>query len=416
MKSRDYALIVCWIAGLALSPLIERLWPLGLAGLLAASWYARRQGRRVVVCMLLCLAGLGWARLREPRAGDADPVRLAPLEQAVISGRVAGDWSEQGPQRWSFDLDAEALVSHQRRQHLAGRLRVSLRLPAGSHLSSVPAIGDRIQLSGRLALPQPALNFGAFSYRDYLRRQGIFSLFYARQLTPQSDAPAVVWLPARWLQTLRRELLKGFETHLPQGQARLLGSLLVGAGASPVPNSIQQRFQAAGLQHVLAVSGFQVELVVLSVMALCQLLRLSRGRTFGMSLGALWLFVALTGFPGSVLRAAAVASLGLLGYLKFRSLDALAGLSIGCSVLLLAMPWLLSDIGFQFSVLATLGLMLSASALEARLDWLPLPLSKALAPMLAAQLWILPAQDGRPFCTKCPADCGAVRTPVGCAV
>ena len=118
-------------------------------------------------------------------------------------------------------------------------------------------------LNGRLALPQPALNFGAFSYQAYLRQQGIFALVYAYSLKKTGDGSW--WLPARLLQQLRQAVLQGFEKRLPLGQARLLGSLLVGAGASSVPDEIQQKFQAAGLQHVLAVSGFQVELVVLGI-------------------------------------------------------------------------------------------------------------------------------------------------------
>lgn len=391
MKPRDYLLAASWVAGIAVLGVFSQIWPLLLLVLIGLGVFAwqRRRLKCALACLALFLLGLGWSQLRAPRPGAADPARMAPLEHIELHGDVASDWIEQGPQRWSFDLSARELSYHGQPLRLTGKLRVSLKLRPGE-LSALPRIGDRLRLSGRLALPQPALNFGSFSYQDYLRQQGIFALAYAYGIEKTADG--AWWLPARLLQDLRRTVLSGFEKRLPLGQARLLGSLLVGAGASPVPDEIQHTFQAAGLQHVLAVSGFQVELVVLGMTALCQLVGLGRKSTFGAGLTALWLFAALTGFPGSVLRAAVVASLGLVGYLKFRDIDALAGLVLGCCGLLLIEPWLLSDIGFQFSVLATAGLIVLAPWLEARMDWLPLPISRACAPMLAAQLFVLPAQ------------------------
>ncbi|MEZ0371547.1 MAG: ComEC/Rec2 family competence protein, partial [Candidatus Sericytochromatia bacterium] len=388
MTAGLYLLAGSWIAGIALQGQLRQLGPLlalaAVASLLLG--WRRRKWLLALGCCGLCTAGLLWGSLRSPVAGRLDPARQAPLERVGLSGTVSSDLSQTGPRRWTLDLDVSRLQNHDQALAAKGRVRVHLKA------DQVPSlrIGDRVRLHGRLALPSVALNFGAFSYRDYLRQQGIFAVVYAQELDKTADGPA--WQPQRLLQDLRRGILQGFERRLPLGQARLLGSLLLGSGASPVPDEIQARFQAAGLQHVLAVSGFQVQLVLLGVLAGCQLLRLGRGPSFGLALAALWTFVALTGFPASVLRAGVVASLGLVGYLRFRQLDVLAGLVLGCSGLLLLEPWLLSDIGFQFSVLATAGLVLMSSWLKEKMDWLPLPVSAACAPVLAAQLWVLPAQ------------------------
>ncbi|PKL78687.1 MAG: hypothetical protein CVV27_02920 [Candidatus Melainabacteria bacterium HGW-Melainabacteria-1] len=392
MSPRVYLLAASYVVGIALHANLAQLWPLLLPLLLSGwawSWLSHQRAlslRIALGCTLLLLLGLGWSQLRAPRPGDADPAQLAPLERTLLIGHLVGDPVLKGPQRWTLDLRVSQLKAMGEVKPVKGLVRVHLRTEELPNLR----IGDQIQLAGRLALPQPALNFGAFSYRDFLRQQGIHALLYADKLERLTLGPR--WHPLGLLQDLRRNVLGGFERHLPLPQARLLGSLLLGAGASPVPAEIQQRFQAAGLQHVLAVSGFQVQLVVLGVLGLCHLLRLSRGLSFGLSLTALWLFVALTGFPASVLRAGVVASLGLAGYLRYRDLDPIAGLSLGCTGLLLIQPHLLFDIGFQFSVLATFGLIQMTPWLLERCDWLPLPVSGAIAPILAAQLWVMPAQ------------------------
>lgn len=402
MRPRHYLLAASFALGLLLSASWIAAWPLLLLLVVPALSWSLYRGKRTLLLALACLGlgafGLGWSQLRAPRPSTSDAARFAPQQQATITGRLltdvqlksseapaTSDKTKPAAQRWMFDI-APLSLGQTRPAGLSGRMRVHLK---SSKLPDL-RIGDTIRLSGRLAIPEPARNFGAFSYREYLERQGIFSLLYARNLDKVGEGAD--WLPLRLLQGLRMKILAGFEAQLPLGQARLLGSLLLGAGASPVPAEIQERFQAGGLQHVLAVSGFQVQLVVLGMLALCQLLRLPRGLTCGLALAALWLFVALTGFPASVLRAGAIASLGLAGYLRFRSLDPLAGLTIGCSALLLLDPGLIHDIGFQFSSLATFGLVLSASWIQEKLHWLPLPVSGACAPVLAAQAWVLPAQ------------------------
>lgn len=384
-----YALpVLSYATGIALHAQIPTLWPLLLPLLVTSLMLGHRYRRLkpVLLCISLGLIGIVWASLRSPAPSQQDPAHFAPAERVTLTGTLASDITPKGGQRWMLDLDTQSLKVQGSSQTLSGKLRVHLKT------EQLPAlrIGDTVSVSGRLARPQPALNFGAFSYRDYLRHQGIFAVVYARDINKIQNGPA--WAPFRLLQGLRMQILSGFERGLPIEQARLLGSLLLGAGASPVPEKIQQNFQATGLQHVLAVSGFQVQLLVLGVLGLCLLLRLPRLASVLICLGCLWTFVALTGFPASVLRAGMVASLGLLGYLRFRSLDPVAGLLLGCGGLMLLDPHLLFDIGFQFSALATFGLILLSPVLIKKADWLPLPVSGALTPILAAQLFVLPAQ------------------------
>ncbi|MGV3524388.1 MAG: DNA internalization-related competence protein ComEC/Rec2 [Candidatus Sericytochromatia bacterium] len=378
-----------WVCGLALADRVPFGWVVGCAvglGLLLYMLLSRLQRYPrwpdFVGLVLVFVVGSVWAGVRQPQPGAADPLHWAQPAPQKWVGRVLSDWQPTGVGRWRVDVAAEQL----RAQAVVGKVRVHLRsdtLPAGQ-------IGDRVAVVGRVGPAAEALNFGAFSYRDYLKRQGIFAVCNARSVHLLQTGSA--WLPQRLLQRVRQDLLRRFETHLELGPARLLGSLIMGEAASPLPEEIKALFQQAGLQHVLAVSGFQVQLVVLALLGLCQWGGLSRPLTLAICLFSLWTFVALTGFPASVMRAGAVASLGLFGYLRFRQLDPLAGLIYGCAALLVWQPLLLQDIGFQFSFLATLGLISTVPWLLEHMKALPLPVSAICAPILAAQLWVLPAQ------------------------
>ncbi|MBF2053508.1 MAG: DNA internalization-related competence protein ComEC/Rec2 [Candidatus Sericytochromatia bacterium] len=343
---------------------------------------------RWVLC-LACLSGLWgsfWASWRAPAAAPSDISRLAPAPRLRFSGRVCSDLEALGADRWRVAVD-QLQLADQTESQLTGKTLVYFKQTA----AVTYRIGDRIQIKGRLGQVPAALNFGAFSYRDYLARQQVFSLVFADTVSLQQAATGSMQ-PERLLQGLRLDLVRRLEAHLPLGSARILASLIVGEKAAPVPEEIKAVFQAVGLQHVLAVSGFQVQLVVLSLLGLCLALRLPRSLCFGLALLGLWGFVGLTGGPPSVLRAACVASLGLLGFLRFRQADPLWALALGGSALLLWQPALVQDIGFQFSMLATAGLLLSTRRLLGYLGFLPLPLAGLCAPVLAAQIWVLPAQ------------------------
>lgn len=381
--------------GLALGTGLQGLEPLSLSALmicwgmlaLVAAFLCPRRWRWVLC--LACLSGLWgsfWASWRVPVAAASDISRLAPAPQLRFSGRVCSDLEALGADRWRVSVD-QLQLADQTGIQLTGKTLVYFKKTA-----AVPyRIGDRLQIRGRLGQVPAALNFGAFSYRDYLARQQVFSLVFAETVSLQQAATGS-WQPARRLQSLRLDLVKRLESHLPLGSARILASLIVGEKAAPVPEAIKALFQAVGLQHVLAVSGFQVQLVVLSLLGFCLALRLPRSLCFALALLGLWGFVGLTGGPPSVLRAAGVASLGLIGFLRFRQADPLWALALGGSALLLWQPSLLQDIGFQFSMLATAGLLLSTRRLMGYLRFLPLPLAGLCAPVLAAQLWVLPAQ------------------------
>ncbi len=404
MNPRLLLPLLAFAGGIGLSawPLQAQVLSLLAPGVLLPAFLHRR--RTALQLLLLCLlsAGLGltWALLRAPRPERSDVVHLASLatcKRCELIGRVQS--VQVGERGVKLRLKAESLKKQGQTElhRVSGLVQVNLPLDSSAHpsaqpsvLPSRPASGAQVKLLGHLSQPLPALNFGAFSYRDYLARQGVFTQFQVRQWT-LLQAPSD-WSPGRGIERLRSRVFSAFAQALPTETAALLGSLVLGEQEAPVSEGIQTLFQQAGLQHVLAVSGFQVQLLLLAWLGLARLLRLPRWAAA--TLGALLtlLYVALTGFSASVLRAGMVACLGLVAWACFRRIHALQALLVGGWLLLLWRPGLLFEAGFQFSFLATAGLIWGATWLAEQLDFLPLPLATCLGALLAAQLWVLPVQ------------------------
>jgi competence protein ComEC len=381
------ALLLAFAAGTGLSD-----WPaqaqtsalLTLGILLSALGPNSRRWRQLSLCCVVSAScGLTWALLRTPRPDRQDIVHHVP-----VTGQLSGLLRavKPRPTQWLLVVEAHTLRRHEREQIVSGRVIVSLP----RHVQALPPTGSEIRLSGRAERPGDRLNFGEFSYRDYLAREGIFTRFKARELKVLRTA-SPNYLPGL-PQQLRNQLYTRFSTPLSSEPAALLGSLVLGSDSEALPEPITRLFAQVGLQHVLAVSGFQVQLLLLAWLGLARLLRLNRSGTALSGCLLIGAYTALTGFPASVLRAGMVACLGLIAWRGFKQIHPLQALVGGAFLLLVWDPGLSRDTGFQFSCLATAGLICGSTLLAEKLDFLPLPITACLSGLLAAQVWVLPLQ------------------------
>ncbi|MEV4642565.1 ComEC/Rec2 family competence protein [Actinoplanes sp. NPDC049548] len=193
-----------------------------------------------------------------------------------------------------------------------------------------------------------------------------------------------------WAQRAAGALRAGLQracAPLPDDVGGLLPGLVAG-DTSRMDPSLEEDFRATGMTHLNAVSGANVA-IILGVV-----LYLVRWARAGPVLTALVCAVALVGFvilarpSPSVVRAAAMGAIGLVGLAAGRPQAAVPALAAGVAVLILIDPELAADAGFALSVLATSGLLLLAPHWRdalCRRGW-PAPAAEALAVPAAAQV------------------------------
>jgi competence protein ComEC len=187
-----------------------------------------------------------------------------------------------------------------------------------------------------------------------------------------------------------RSALRGsVERVFPQPEAGLLMGLALG-DTSRLDPGVEEDFRATGLSHLTAVSGENVAMFLAPIMGLAAMLKFGRRVRFAIGLGAIGFFVLVTRAEPSVLRAAVMSGLAMLGIFlgRPRSPAAIVG---GAVLLLLGInPTLVYSIGFQLSVAATVGMALLAAPLAARLRFLPQGLALAAGTTLGAQAGVTP--------------------------
>jgi competence protein ComEC len=156
---------------------------------------------------------------------------------------------------------------------------------------------------------------------------------------------------------------------------------------SVVDPQLDAQMKQSSLSHLTAVSGANCALVVGLAFLAAALAGARRGLRVAAGLGALAGFVLLVTPEPSVLRAATMAAIAMLGLLLGRPAAGMAILSLAVTVLLVADPWLAGSLGFALSTVATASLLLFARPLARGLSRvLPRSLAYALSVPLAAQL------------------------------
>ncbi len=184
------------------------------------------------------------------------------------------------------------------------------------------------------------------------------------------------------------------DTGMSEPESSLARPIFFG-GHKGLDQKVRDDFQKTGLTHIMAVSGFNVSILAVIVMAVLLALGISRRYSFYIAVMILAAYIVMVGLPASAMRA------GLMGFLvlwalKLGRLNKMTNsLVLTAAVLLLINPKLLrDDVGFQLSFLAIAGLVYAYPILEAVWQKIKLPklkgLSDGLLITLAAQVFTLP--------------------------
>ncbi len=216
--------------------------------------------------------------------------------------------------------------------------------------------GDILRLQGILEDPPEG---ESFSYRQYLSRQGIYSTMQPDEIELLERGEGNPLLAG--LYALKQRALDTLYLIYPDPEASLLAGILLGV-ESGIPEDVERAFQDSGTAHIVAISGFNIAILAGLFAALFGRL-LGRWRGAMAAIACIAVYTVLVGAGASVVRAALMGGLTLLAAQLGRRQEGLNTLAFVAALMALLNPYVLWDVGFQLSFMATLGLVLYAGGL-----------------------------------------------------
>lgn len=430
---RLYALCVAFIAGVIVA---ERTHPSPAfavaAGLVAGSALigaAGRGHRGVTACLAALVLGFTLAGLRVASL-DRGALTAGGRERAdaVLTGQVLDDPLPLGAGEVRMLVGVTAAEIDGRNHRV--RERVLLTVRGGRPL----AFGDRIRTDvrlGPLLRPDAPPELRASAARH--RRNGVSARAFARAggITRTGRGTDPLSTVAR----LGRGAVSKVASRIPPHEGGLLMGMTIG-DTSKLDPGLEDAFRTTGLSHLMAVSGANVAMFLGAIAAILKLLGVRRRATLVTLSFALLAFMAITRFEASVIRAGAMAAVGLMGVGLGARREALTALAVAALGLMVWDPFLAFSLGFQLSVVATLGLLIVAPRMTAALRGgslgavlgVTLGAQLAVAPLLAMQfrqfsvaslpanVLAVPAVAPATVLGFAAAAAGAIHEPAGVAI
>lgn len=211
--------------------------------------------------------------------------------------------------------------------------------------------GMHVRLEGMLVLPELPRNPGQFNRRIYESGKKID--FYLENPTvlevkeQRSGAREVVEI---W----KTEMMNRCEKIYPDEEAGILEAMLFGE-KSELSGDIKELYQAAGISHVLVISGLHISLLALAVAGVLRRLGFPMPVWVILSVGVLAGYGILIGQPTTAVRALLMFFVLQGARLLGRSYDLLSALAFAGILMLLDNPDLILDGGCRLSFCAVIG-------------------------------------------------------------
>lgn len=251
--------------------------------------------------------------------------------------------------------------------------------------------GDTVTVRGTLTRPLP---IDDFAYDKYLSVRGIYALMPRTRIEQSQEDKDRLGRPVdaffRHLFAVRTFFEEGINRIFPEPHASLLAGLLTGSRRG-IPEHLTSDFRSAGITHIIAISGYNVTIILTLFSGFLFWMPLKK--RFPFLVLAIALFTVFVGSSPSVVRAAIMGVLGLLALQSGRQTTVRLSILWTAFFMLLWNPLLLwYDASFQLSFLAVIGLSELSDPLKKLFRFVPerFALRESLTATVAAQIATLP--------------------------
>jgi competence protein ComEC len=220
--------------------------------------------------------------------------------------------------------------------------------------------GDRLLVEAGFTTPEKAMNPDGFNYAAYLHRQGIGATCYIPsgkwQMTDRNSTFSI----RRVSDRCRNYLLDVYRKfHIQGDEFAVLAAVTLGYTNDLQPD-LRSGYAAAGVMHILALSGLHIGIVYVVFAFLLGFLNKTQRQRVIKSLIiilSLWAFAFLTGLSASVIRATLMFTFVTVATCFERKSQIYNTIFMSMLVMLLVNPNYLYNVGYQLSYSAVLSII-----------------------------------------------------------
>ncbi len=250
--------------------------------------------------------------------------------------------------------------------------------------------GDEVRVKGILTTPENFItNTGKeFNYERYLHNQDIYFIVDKGEVEILSQHNGS-WLLEK-LYRIKEYFMKNIGSVISSPNSDLANGLILGARGG-FDTDTKNEFISTGTIHIIALSGYNVTIVAESIMKILGIF-FSLAVSLWIGICIVILFVLMAGASATAIRAGVMAVIALVARMTGRTYMAGRALVIAGLLMIAYDPRVITDISFQLSFLATIGILFVTPKVIKWVRWVPtkIGLRDVVATTISATIMVLP--------------------------
>lgn len=212
-------------------------------------------------------------------------------------------------------------------------------------------LGDTIRVDGEMTVPKDNTVFNLFNYKKYLYRNAIFYIMKAERVTKVHNNTKIRY-------TIKQKISSYIDGI---GKSSSYIKALVIGDDDDFNNEVNKSYQFNGVSHLFAISGSHISFLAVIILWFLKKIRIEENKRYYIVIVFLFFYMFLTDYAGSVVRAVVFFIVLAVNKMYYFNIKTINVLQLSLFIMLLSKPSLLYDIGFQFSFLISLYLIMYQS-------------------------------------------------------
>lgn len=360
----------------------------------------------------LALSFIVFVLIYKPVKGKTSPFVLLAVPFMIV-GYTLHSINENYYENGLIELEGQSITIkgtlYDEPEQMEGKTRFTLKIrsinnrvliPQNNHQIQVNVYSDDsisglkygsvISITGEIRIPTGRRNFGGFNTSKFLAARGISgTMAVSIKAISIMEGQELSWFKNTGYK-LRHSIIQTLDKCLPPEESSVLAGMLIGYTAH-MPEEMEDDFRRAGLSHVMAVSGANIAFLLAPLLLFLKKVGFNPRWSSAIAFPCMLFYVFATGMEASVVRAAIMAGVTLMGMLLWRKADVYCSMAVSTIIILVNNSFMLYDLGFILSFSATLSLVVFYKPIFERLPVkLPKFIKETLAATIAAQIGVIP--------------------------
>lgn len=320
------------------------------------SSYKYRWIHGVIISVSLMLSGYEWTIQNTARFDNNHIGHVISDSTSVFIGTLTEPLNER-ENSYRSTIKVSAILHNDIWINTNGNILLYF---AKDSLTELLQYGDEVLISTKVSEVKPPQNPNEYNYKKYLANKSVYHQAYIKTgsfnvLAHNKGNP----LKSLAL-ILQKKLLKVLIDNKIEGSEYAVVSAMLLGSRDKIDADLLNAYSGSGAVHILSVSGLHVGLIFILLNFLLYFMdrhKYLKLLKIAIILGIIWFYAAITGFSAAVLRSTTLFSFIVIGQAYNRKINGFNILASSLFFLLIADPYLLTDVGFQLSYLAVIGIM-----------------------------------------------------------